>query len=47
MDFWCLDYWVVVNLGLVNLGMVDLSLGFSLNLGILAEIYGINLIFLD
>ena len=32
---------------MVNMGLVNLGLGFSLNLEILAKIYGIYLILLD
>ena len=44
VDLWCwaVGLWRTLNMGLVNLG-----LGFSLNLEVLAKIYGIYLIFLD
>ena len=44
VDLWCVavGLWWTLNMGLVNLG-----LGFSLNLEILAKIYGIYFIFLD
>ena len=44
VELWC---WVVGLWWTLNMGLVNLRLGFSLNLEILAKIYGIYLIFLD
>ena len=44
VDLWC---WAVRLRWTLNMSLVNLSLGFRLNLEILAKIYGIYLIFLD